>query len=228
MHVPGCNPRMGSSKDVETIKELFGKKLGYKIMELHDPGLREYDKFVQDLQTTIKNDGCDLFLFIMMSHGKGKKCLLSDGNKLHYIQDIVMRFLNGCLQDKPKLFLLQFCRGEAILKAPQPRNLAYDGPDDDKTSIDTEDIYVLHSTFPGFRSIRDPQSGTWFIQEFCKVLQKSDHSTEFMTLKRTVIHNLTSRREPYYDEQGKEMDVRQTPTGCMDTLHRPLLLKPQD
>jgi len=119
-----------------------------------------------------------------------------------FYKDIMPRFNNRqfpAFQGKPKIFLINACRGQKSNVAVPFRN---------KTSLENErktqhdgnsgmiahsdlgseysDILILRSTIPQYVSLRDPEKGTWFYQCVTEALTKFSHSEDFIGLKRKV------------------------------------------
>ncbi|XP_028922496.1 caspase-9 isoform X2 [Ornithorhynchus anatinus] len=151
--------------------------------------------------------------------------------------ETIVNYFNGSrcpsLGGKPKLFFIQACGGE---KKDPGFEVNLDSPEDHPTGSDPEsdaapfqaapedydepdavaslptpsDILVSYSTFPGFVSWRDTQSGSWYIETLDSVLDQWAHTEDLLTLLLRVSNGVSSK--------GK---YKQIP-GCFNFLRKRL------
>lgn len=125
---------------------------------------------------------------------------------------IITNFLNGqncpSLQGKPKLFFIQACGGDnkdtGFEVSPDEVQPSMGGADDqtdaipmssssDSLSTSDEvdarptlptpsDILVSYSTFPGYVSWRDPQAGSWYVENLDRVLEQNADMDDLVTM----------------------------------------------
>ena len=105
------------------------------------------------------------------------------------------------LAGKPKLFLLNRCRGIGIEKIVQRKReevkeifVADDIPptsfSEEYVATTWSDFFVMHSCFPGKISIRSNLQGSLFLVEFTKVYAKYGHKYPIESMMPTVNRNL--------------------------------------
>lgn len=124
-----------------------------------------------------------------MTHGSDGKLSAFDGEFDE--NELMKSFVNGqcpSLNEKPKLFFIQSCRGEGydfgIKHAISLNHLKIVEDTDAKPFNNTPtivipsyaDILVMHSTQRGFASFRNKENGSYFIQSLCSVLQNLKNS----------------------------------------------------
>jgi len=80
-----------------------------------------------------------LIVFIM-SHGSANDTIMAKDGQFYSFQDDVVEYCtsNRTLNDKPKLFVLQACRGDATMVADATPSMSYKG-----------DIIIFQSSYQG-------------------------------------------------------------------------------
>jgi len=171
----GFQARTGSEEDVRKLFDLFNY-LGFYITSKQDLGSDDIKTSIEDFQKMFVRNPVDMCVVCVMSHGSNGNLLDINGKEMDVEEDIVRKFYNNeapFLQGLPKLFLLQYCRGDEldfgveesftetrgtvrplesapILKAPKLPSAT--------------DILIANSTIPGFVSNRNTKHGAWFFQ----------------------------------------------------------------
>uniref|UniRef100_UPI0037E7CC4F caspase-9 n=1 Tax=Semicossyphus pulcher TaxID=241346 RepID=UPI0037E7CC4F len=133
----------------------------------------------------------------------------------------ITNYLNGqhcpSLQGKPKLFFIQACGGDerdtGFEVSPDEVEPSFGGADDqtdaipmssssDSLSMSDEpdaratlptpsDILVSYSTFPGYVSWRDTQSGSWYIETLDRILEENAATDDLVTMLMMVNHEVS-------------------------------------
>ncbi|KAM6924907.1 caspase-9 [Xenentodon cancila] len=128
----------------------------------------------------------------------------------------ITTFLNGqhcpSLQGKPKLFFIQACGGgdkdTGFEVSPEESQLSISGVDDETDAIPTSsssdslsisdetdsrttlptpcDILVSYSTFPGYVSWRDTESGSWYVETLDRILEENAATHDLVTMLMMV------------------------------------------
>ncbi|XP_056265798.1 caspase-6-like [Pseudoliparis swirei] len=145
----------------------------------------------------------DCFLLVFLSHGENDHVYTYDG-KIS-IQSITSLFKGDkckSLVGKPKIFILQACRGD---EHDNPVT-ACDAVDSElKTNevvVDASAIYTLpagadfimcYSVAEGYYSHRETINGSWYVQDLCLLLQKYGDSLEFTELLTLVNRKVSMR-----------------------------------
>ncbi|XP_014664583.1 PREDICTED: uncharacterized protein LOC106806925, partial [Priapulus caudatus] len=130
----GLSTREGSQKDVETLRQLF-KELGYEMWDTQantsNLTAQVMTNVVQKFAASDKHNSVDSSIVAILSHGGAEDVIFgADDKKLSFSGDI-LRLFEGHnapgLMQKPKLFILQECRGdgtnEGICPSTQPRDV---------------------------------------------------------------------------------------------------------
>lgn len=128
----------------------------------------------------------------------------------------ITNYLNGqhcpSLQGKPKLFFIQACGGgerdtgfevspeeappsirgeddqtDAIPMSSSSDSLSMSDETDARATLPTpSDILVSYSTFPGYVSWRDTQSGSWYVEILDRVLEENAPTDDLVTMLMMV------------------------------------------
>jgi hypothetical protein len=99
-----------SEKDVENLKKTLDY-LEFKVILSLDSTKSEIKKLLQE-QADLDHSELDCFLCVIKSHGNEDKIVTRDNLEMSYKE--IMEPIKMCksLENKPKLFLLQACRGD--------------------------------------------------------------------------------------------------------------------
>lgn len=160
----------------DSLKGLF-ENLGFLVEIKKDKKASE----IKELMIIYSEDGrhADCFVCCVLSHGDETGVEGSD-QRICPLNDIISPFDgDNCplLIGKPKVFFIQACRGHEIQskvlvadgsvssRIPKSGNLSY-------TIAKDSDFLIAMSTVQGYVSLRNPSSGSLFIQSLCKHLEE--------------------------------------------------------
>ncbi|KAL3996577.1 plexin A [Sarotherodon galilaeus] len=194
----GLNDRNGTNADRYNLEKRL-KDLNFEV--------RCYDNYKQEavLDEIAKaaeedHSDADCFFLAFLSHGEDNHVYCYDG-KIS-IQEITSMFKGDKCQDlvgKPKIFVIQACRGE---KHDDPVTPA-DAVDSkvavfvDASAIHTlpagADFIMCYSVAEGYYSHRETINGSWYIQDLCELLQKLGDTLEFTELLTLVNRKVSMR-----------------------------------
>ncbi|NXA70334.1 CASP6 protein, partial [Mohoua ochrocephala] len=152
------------------------------------------------------HSNADCFVCVFLSHGEDDHIYAYDADiKIQTITDMFRGDKCQSLVGKPKIFIIQACRGD---KHDNPV-IAYDGTDSssespvNETEVDAAGICTLpagadfimcYSVAQGYYSYRDIMNGSWYIQDLCETLRKHGSSLEFTELLTLVNRKVSYRR----------------------------------
>ncbi|XP_027138770.1 caspase-6 isoform X2 [Larimichthys crocea] len=145
----------------------------------------------------------DCFLLVFLSHGENDHVYTYDGKIC--IQDITALFKGDkckSLVGKPKIFILQACRGD---KHDNPVTACDDVDSELKTNevvVDASAVHTLpagadfimcYSVAEGYYSHRETINGSWYVQDLCELIRKHGNSLEFAELLTLVNRKVSMR-----------------------------------
>ena len=191
--------RHGSDKDAENIKDEF-ETLGFKVLMENNLTKKETLSLMKKVSGRDHSKRSSLFVFLL-SHGE-MGTIYSTNDEEIQIREIISVFADkACptLAGKPKVFIVQACRN--LTENPAP------------SAPLGKDCLVAYATVVGEEAYRDSFEGSWYIQEFLKVVR--DHSTEddLVTMLSSVQGNLCTvysvQCPEFQSSLGKKLYIHQ-------------------
>lgn len=228
------NRRVGTEKDVINLRNYLGR-LGFRVRVFQDLTVMEIKqtlcKVSQDDHTN-----SDCFLCTFLSHGDDGVIYGRDGTT--DIQEL-FDFFRGeycpSLVGKPKIFLVQACRGEqheiGVLEADSLDQT------DSRGSITTvseglpptipagADFLLSYSVTQGYYSHRDTAFGSWYIQALSKVLELHGTTMEFTQIL-TLVNQLVAQRAVERCLDSRMIGKKQIPC-FVSMLTKRLIFRPK-
>lgn len=184
--------RPGADEDEQSLKHLF-RFLSFSVIVRRDLKKHERERVAQKYGAA-DHGSFDAFVFIVMSHGGERDCILGVDGRETTVKNLMVEFRESkcsSLKQKPKVFIIQSCRG--IRDDPNKRLTSSSANDvnlqvvatTSQTQMDNQpcstafhpdstlprsvfppepDFVLAFATAPGYVSYRFPEYGTFFIQ----------------------------------------------------------------
>lgn len=187
--------RFGNAKDCKTLSETF-RRFGFTVTQFNN--LTE-DKILTTLEDIPKDFGTnyDCIFLCILSHGCKGGIISAEGKEVS-IEAIEHKFCCVELEDVIKVVIIQACQGDVKgqVNVNETTNLVTDGPTDCKNSniLPYKNFCIFMSTMQGFISVRHKEEGSWFIQEFCNILQSGKNKITFLKAIRRTIHSVMKKK----------------------------------
>ncbi|XP_055332840.1 caspase-3-like [Paramacrobiotus metropolitanus] len=176
--------RVGSSVDAVALEDAF-RTLRFISTNIHcytDVSCRNMLKLMQHYATTDFTD-MDCFVCAILSHGKDGGIVYGYDGKISIdsLMEPFKKKMHASLVGKPKVFLVQACRGETF---DDGRDLTQsdDGEHVQRIPLEADFLYA-YSTVPGYYAWRNAMNGSWFIQAIVKNIQTHKRNAEMDLLK---------------------------------------------
>ncbi|XP_014811075.1 PREDICTED: caspase-6 isoform X2 [Calidris pugnax] len=192
--------RRGTAADRDNLsRTLTG--LGFEVRVFEDLPAEEVLQTIHEASKDDHSDA-DCFICVFLSHGEDDHIYAFDGQiKIETITDMFRGDKCQSLVGKPKIFIIQACRGDKHDDPviAQDSTDTSDGSIVNETEVDAAAVYTLpagadfimcYSVAQGYFSHRNTVDGSWYIQDLCEVLRKHSCSLEF-----TEILTLVNRRK---------------------------------
>ncbi|KAA0702809.1 Caspase-1 [Triplophysa tibetana] len=187
--------RKGAEKDEENMECLL-RQLGYDVVKHNDLSGNQMDEAIKNFAQRDEHKNSDSTFVVIMSHGMLDAILginYDEKNKDVFPIEKIYAHLNSrncpALVDKPKVILIQACRGEN-----DGHVWVNDGVPQEPMEIEADD-YVhkekdfisLLSCTPDTKSYRHVKLGTFYVQSILKVFRKDAHKDHIEELFRKVM-----------------------------------------
>ncbi|XP_021694895.1 caspase-7 [Aedes aegypti] len=178
--------RSGTHKDVERLFHVL-PRLGFLKEDIHvyeDYSYGEIQRAAMKLELDEELHQADCLMVFILTHGEANDKLMAQ-NDSYNLYEFLEHFTPTALKSmagKPKLFIVQACRGRKLDRGVQLRakliqaDCAKDVVDSQSvvyTYPEFADLLLVMSSHHGHYSFRN-ETGSWLIQEFCNVIEECD------------------------------------------------------
>ena len=213
--------RKGTSVDVQNLKGLFND---LKIIpEVHkDLPKKDMCKAIHQFVTKPEQNEAEIAIVVILSHGgdEGIHSIRCHDNRFIDVEKEVFPYFNAknCtgLHEKPKLFLVQACRGEKFnVDYPLDSDTVSDGyasTDGPQLQVESSirDASIVYAAVPYFVSLRCEEKGSYLVQCFCHVFRNHAHEDELRTLLQKVSREM-AQIESEFPHRHEIIPVRSIP-----------------
>ncbi|XP_016395625.1 caspase-6-like isoform X2 [Sinocyclocheilus rhinocerous] len=194
------NSRSGTNADRQNLVRRF-QELGFEVKACDDYKREEVLSTIREAAAANHVDA-DCFVCVFLSHGENGHIFANDGQI--QIQEITDLFKgNKCrsLVGKPKIFILQACRGDKHDDAVTPMDVV-DSQTDIEVVVDAgalctlpagADFLMCYSVAEGYYSHRETVNGSWYIQDLCEILRHYGSTLEFTDILTLVNRKVSNR-----------------------------------
>ncbi|XP_024421544.3 caspase-14 [Desmodus rotundus] len=196
--------RPGASQDVELMKQWLGQCL-FEYTLCIDPGKKDLIDMLTSFRDGLNEikDEVSCCLVTLMSHGENGFIKMKDDDKvsLEFIFDMFNNKNCPALHEKPKIFIIQACRGERRDGGVETDDEPMDSDDiSEKRRLPTfSDYFVIYPTQSDHVALRHPLTGSVMIQAMTDVFKECGnkwHIADFFTkVNNKVVHTEFRLRE---------------------------------
>ncbi|KAM7022102.1 caspase-6 [Passerculus sandwichensis] len=194
--------RRGTEVDRDNLNHTL-TNLGFEVRVFDNLKAEDVQKRIDEASKE-DHSNADCFVCVFLSHGKDDHIYAHDDKiDIQTMTDMFRGDKCRSLVGKPKIFIIQACRGDQHDNAV----IAHDATDSSKspgsmTEVDAAGIYTLpagadfimcYSVAQGYYSHRDTVFGSWYIQDLCETLRDHGSSGEFTELLTVVNRKVSDR-----------------------------------
>ncbi|XP_062891547.1 caspase-14-like isoform X2 [Mobula hypostoma] len=162
--------RKGAKIDLHNLKDIL-QTLGFEVTECINPTGKEILSSLEKYRDSIEDKVCCSFVFIL-AHGLEGKVKGRDNEEVD-LEEIFELFNNEeclSLQQKPKVFVIQACRG-----GKQDSGVSSTGfralPSEPEELPMVSDTFVVYPSLPGYVAYRNPDKGSYMITFMTEVFE---------------------------------------------------------
>lgn len=180
----GMTTRSGTDVDAVSLKQTF-TDLNYEVRIKNDLTCDEMKKWLYSASTEDHSKRSS-FICVFLSHGEEGTIFGTDKSvELKTLASFFRGDRCKSLTGKPKIFIIQACRGTELDSGIETDSGAEDDMTCQKIPVEADFLYA-YSTAPGYYSWRNSKDGSWFIQSLCAVLKEFAGKLEFMQILTRV------------------------------------------
>ncbi|XP_073813150.1 death associated molecule related to Mch2 caspase [Musca autumnalis] len=175
---PNNEERIGSTEDVKALTQTF-EFFKMKVSVIENAKVDKVKKTVEKIQSKDFTEYACIVIVILSHGNRHEEIAAKDG---HYSIDDHVLFpilRNNTLNDKPKMFFIQACKGSMESKGYYTDATPFSPPGS------ANEILKCYSTFEGFVSYRT-EKGSIFIQSLCKNLKLFGSTKNIKDIMETV------------------------------------------
>ncbi|XP_036106045.1 caspase-3 isoform X3 [Molossus molossus] len=200
----GMTSRFGTDVDAARLRETF-LNLKYEVRNQND---LTREQIVELMCSVAKEDHSkrSSFICVLLSHGD--EGIIFGTNGPIDLKKLTVFFRgDNCrsLAGKPKLFIIQACRGTELDCGIETDSNVDDDMACQKIPVEADFLYA-YSTAPGYYSWRNSKDGSWFIQSLCAMLKQYADKLELMHILTRV-----NRKHDCNDGQAHKYPQRNLP-----------------
>ncbi|VDI15888.1 caspase 2 [Mytilus galloprovincialis] len=195
--VEGKPPRRGTNIDRDNLYHLFSQ-LHFDVTIYNDSdGLtaKEIAIKLQEFSELPDHQNADACVVCILSHGEEGYIFGTDGRKI-FLDSIMSLFDNShCknLRGKPKIFIIQACRGGALDSGVMYGD-EHDGAPCKPYQLPTmSDMLICFPTQTGYYAWRNRERGSWYIEALVQVFMKFARTEDVCTMLNRV-NSVVSRK----------------------------------
>lgn len=174
--------------DEEALRGLFEDELHFEVHVFND---LKYFEMQQECEKFAKlcHDDYDAFVCVIMSHGGSHDSIEGVDGRTIGVEQLMSEFTSGrcpSLAGKPKVFIIQACRGQMqdpffkpIEGRADSRNCHADSTLPRSITPKEVDFLYAFATVPGYVALRGDNYGSYFIQTLVETI-KAQHAEEHL------------------------------------------------
>lgn len=189
--------RKGAEYDSTSLKDTFSR-MGYEVFIHEDLTSDETNEHLEKIRRKPELNGIDSFIMFFLSHGLDEYTFLANDEEQLDLRIIRRKFTDRrCphLRGKPKIFMVNYCRGDQLQK---------------KDIIEFDDIEVpndmatIHAAAEGVMAKRNTTTGTIFVSSLCEVLRQHARDLDLRDIYSVLREKMTARNgtKPMWEDYG--------------------------
>ncbi|XP_060679319.1 caspase-14-like [Hemiscyllium ocellatum] len=195
--------RSGAEEDLKRLRNLLDY-FHFQVKECIDPKEEEIIPAMEQFREELKpprNVSCAFFF--LMTHGNNT-CIFGAPRETGVELEVIFEMFNneGCpqLQNKPKVFIIQACRGVKVDRGVVTagfRLMTTEDDDEPKTLPTMSDTFTVYPSPIGYVAFRDPLQGSFLITFMDEVFRDVGNQFHLYDLFVKVNHRMVRKEMKY-------------------------------
>ena len=211
-----CEDRHGTDVDARELTRLF-LDLGFTVDRYDNLGTEEVREIARSSALNKKYEDMAMVGCVVLSHGGDKGLIRTKDGEIELDEIIEPYRNNKKLAGKPKLFIIQACRGveymsmvEDFVDGPVSDGVDGGSLQEDKKRMEEQrsvlqlpsesDYLFAYSSVSGFLSWRSSKSGSWFIEGLVQIFRTHAHKMDvvrmFHRVNQVVAERFPNTKDP--------------------------------
>ncbi|KAL4221644.1 luteolysis [Mactra antiquata] len=189
--VIGKSARRGTDIDRDNLHNLLCQ-MHFDVTVYNDSDGLTALEMIQKLQDFSQHNGhmtADCTAICILSHGEEGFIFGADGKKFE-LDAVFTLFDNTCcpnLRGKPKIFIIQACRGGALDRGVQYYPDEHDGSDARVRQVPSmSDMLICYPTQNGYYAWRNRDRGSWYVEALVQIFMKYAKCEDVCTMLNRV------------------------------------------
>uniref|UniRef100_A0A9J7XZN3 Caspase-6 n=1 Tax=Cyprinus carpio carpio TaxID=630221 RepID=A0A9J7XZN3_CYPCA len=226
------NNRSGTEADKQNLVRRF-QELGFEVKAYDNYQREEVLSKIREAAAANHVDA-DCFVCVFLSHGENGYINAYDEKiEIKEITDLFKGDKCRSLVGKPKIFILQACRGEKHDEPVTPMDVV-DSQTVNEVVVDAgvlctlpagADFLMCYSVAEGYYSHREIVNGSWYIQDLCEILRRYGSTLEFTDIL-TLVNRKVSFRSVRASNDRSALGKKQVPCFA-SMLTKKLFFRPK-
>lgn len=189
--------RTGAEVDSRNIRKTFFK-MGYDVRIHENLNLIDTMNMVETIRNSEHLQRVDSLIFFFLSHGKDAYNFHTNDMKEINLFLLRSHFTNSkCsyMEGKPKIFFMNYCRGNNLEKMERDLMSSIETPDD---------MVTIHAAAEGTAAWRSAEKGTFFVAILCKMINRYGRSSDLRQIYHLVRSHMTEKQytKPMWEDYG--------------------------
>ena len=178
---PTLGERKGTQVDRDDLTRCF-KKLDFDVQNWDEKEALDIRIGIDKLSREDFSDH-DCLVICVLTHGEANHLYAKDDKYcIEYLFDAFKSDVCKTLAGKPKIFIIQACRGDRLDNGTILNFDVEDSSSSDVRIPQWADFLMAYSTVPGYYSWRNTSNGSWFIQAFVAAMEEHNKDLDLLSI----------------------------------------------
>ena len=212
--------RVGTDQDAVNLRSTLDN-LGFDVSVHHNLKFRQIEVILKS-EAEADHSNSDCLFVAMLTHGWENDKVWAQDMPFSTKTFWTTFSSTDCpsLAGKPKIFLVQACRGEQTNEPVLVPKAGSQSSSNVMISIPNHaDCLLIFSSIPGFYSLRNTVRGSWLVQAFCRVMDAEKFDDDLVSIVTEVSRVVASDFEAIIPDENQR-DISHKQMCCFTSMLR--------